>query len=727
VVSCVGPQDNSGSRFGKVASLSGRDAGILWRSTFQATRVIPLPLPDGDLDGDGVVDIIAVQDGSPPDSPSKPPRVAALSGATGRELWSVGDLGVFQFAAARDLNGDGRPVVLLGSSRPPPLRQDGTGQEMHLLALSGRDGKVLWRKSWSTPSAFPPNYRLEAVARLEGKAPLDVLVWTRGQPPEGRREWRAFRGSDGTPLWSRRFPDRLVGTDMDADWPVPHVGALGGDGLAEVLVIDEQVLALDGKDGQPQWTWQWPDRDRTQFGGGLGGPIYNVSLAPVLANLDGDGKPSVCFFVAGRLVVLDGQGRLRQQVSLPGHDMGGNWDGLRPSRLWACDLDGDGKDELVCVRGYQTNGEQPRRYRDTLPPGTFASVCALTDGGLRVLWEWPFPFGYGEVVDVLPAGGAGESTVVVRSGNRIYGLAGRTGIPRWRCEGSVWWVTRADDLPNYGTYHERGPVLLTGPRGDRPRVLFGGSECRLALPTDADGNYLRPAEWETAAPRPRPPELGPRDEDRTTALYTKLAHDFPNVPDYSHLLAVICTDRCTSLADAGKREEAATTLRRAEEAWQQLKKDFASRDTGLRKQVEQKPNDPAARNDLAWFLATCPDPTFRKPAEAVGLAKAAVDAKPQDGNLWNTLGVARYRAGDWQGALAALEKSAQLQGDGTGHDFFFLAMTCRKLRDKEKARTWYDRGVAWMREHAPEDEELRRFRAEAALSLADAEPGGGRP
>jgi hypothetical protein len=40
-----------------------------------------------------------------------------------------------------------------------------------------------------------------------------------------------------------------------------------------------------------------------------------------------------------------------------------------------------------------------------------------------------------------------------------------------------------------------------------------------------------------------------------------------------------------------------------------------------------------------------------------------------------------------------------------------------KLGDKKKAREWYDRATRWMDKNKSTDEELRRFRAEAAQVL----------
>ena len=50
-------------------------------------------------------------------------------------------------------------------------------------------------------------------------------------------------------------------------------------------------------------------------------------------------------------------------------------------------------------------------------------------------------------------------------------------------------------------------------------------------------------------------------------------------------------------------------------------------------------------------------------------------------------------------------------------DWFFLAMAHWKLSEKDKARAWYDRALQWMEKNQPQNEELRRFRAEASELL----------
>src|SRR5262249_12159415 len=131
-------------------------------------------------------------------------------------------------------------------------------------------------------------------------------------------------------------------------------------------------------------------------------------------------------------------------------------------------------------------------------------------------------------------------------------------------------------------------------------------------------------------------------------------------------------------------------------------------------------NLPEDQANLARFLATCPDRAFREPPRAVRLAESAVAAMPQEASHWNTLGLARYRAGNWSGAVAALEKSVQLSGGGDGADFFFLAMARWQLGDKGQAPKWYEQGIRAMEKR--QNAELRGFRAEAGKLLGIKEP-----
>jgi serine/threonine protein kinase/Flp pilus assembly protein TadD len=131
------------------------------------------------------------------------------------------------------------------------------------------------------------------------------------------------------------------------------------------------------------------------------------------------------------------------------------------------------------------------------------------------------------------------------------------------------------------------------------------------------------------------------------------------------------------------------------------------------KAVELAPTYARTRSHLAWLLATCPDPKCQDGDRAVALANEEVKTSPEDGSAWNTLGAAQYRAGNWKEAVVALQKSMALGKGGDSGDWFFLAMAHWQLGEKQDARHWYDKAVQWMDKNQPNNEELRRFRAEA--------------
>jgi serine/threonine protein kinase/tetratricopeptide (TPR) repeat protein len=136
-----------------------------------------------------------------------------------------------------------------------------------------------------------------------------------------------------------------------------------------------------------------------------------------------------------------------------------------------------------------------------------------------------------------------------------------------------------------------------------------------------------------------------------------------------------------------------------------------------RKALALAPQDVSILNSVAWHFATTAVAKFRDPHQAVKMAKTAVELRPQSGAIRNTLGVARYRAGDFKQAIEDLKQSTRLRKGGSSSDFFFLAMAHWQLGDKDQARKWYEQAIEWMDKNQPENEELRRFRTEAAELL----------
>lgn len=139
-------------------------------------------------------------------------------------------------------------------------------------------------------------------------------------------------------------------------------------------------------------------------------------------------------------------------------------------------------------------------------------------------------------------------------------------------------------------------------------------------------------------------------------------------------------------------------------------------------------NNPAVQRAAAWFLAAFSDSHCHDVGRAVELAQRAVELAPADGPCRRALGVAHYRAADWNAAVAALEKANAFSSGGDCAAQFFLAMVCWRLGQKDRAGQWYDQAVRSMESQEPpagtlpDTPQLQRFRAEAEALLKPGKP-----
>jgi tetratricopeptide (TPR) repeat protein len=252
-------------------------------------------------------------------------------------------------------------------------------------------------------------------------------------------------------------------------------------------------------------------------------------------------------------------------------------------------------------------------------------------------------------------------------------------------------------------YQSRGRVLL-----DDGRLEEAEQACRRSM------EMLE--KYERAASRPLRDEPGDRragsylllakiierrgdlgggvaHRQRAMELYRALAEQHPSDVFYRRKLMVTGTELAQNLALQGKLAEA-TNLR----SWC----------------VQSCPDDASAMNSLAWALVRWPMHQD-DPATAVRLASRAVELEPSAPDFWNTLGGAHYRAGNWQEAVAAIEKSVERGKGGNAIDFFFLAMAEERLGHREKALRYYDKAVDSLTRQPTE--EARAFAGEAAEAL----------
>jgi serine/threonine protein kinase len=184
---------------------------------------------------------------------------------------------------------------------------------------------------------------------------------------------------------------------------------------------------------------------------------------------------------------------------------------------------------------------------------------------------------------------------------------------------------------------------------------------------------------------------------RASALYEGLIAASPQesscrraLAGTHYLMGLLCKS-------AGEREEA--------------EKEF-SKTAAICRQGLPYDADGEISNCLAWLLADCPITSLRDPAQAVAHAREAVARASKQGRFWNTLGVAHYRAGEFEEAVAALQKSIEVSGGGSD-DWFFLAMAYKREGAEQQARFWYDKVTRWMDQNQALEESSMRYRAEA--------------
>jgi len=129
----------------------------------------------------------------------------------------------------------------------------------------------------------------------------------------------------------------------------------------------------------------------------------------------------------------------------------------------------------------------------------------------------------------------------------------------------------------------------------------------------------------------------------------------------------------------------------------------------LAARLEADPSDAVAArmnldclNDLAWLMATRPDPGPDERATAAAVAREAVEAAPSEPTYWNTLGLALVRAGDDAGAVAAARRSMELDEAWNGYDMAVLALGEARLGRRDEAARWLAEAARWRDESGGE-------------------------
>ncbi|MGE3409192.1 MAG: protein kinase [Pirellulales bacterium] len=284
-------------RGGKLFSFRGTSPRV-WRrlgGDWQAGR---------DYDGDGFDDVVArsVQ------AIQGKQRIVALSGRTGHELYRTAveaslwnGTGAIIRPLAVDLDGDGVSDLLStagignNANNPPPI-----------LAFSGKTGRELWQESLRASEVKQTLFVRAADLDADGQQEVIYVAEMLLQDDAvSQAKWHTpvlllvLDGSTGRLKWKQQISEgsNLAG-DMVYQNEVPlSVADLNADGVADIVTpaflegLQLELRAYDGRAGNLLWRWETSQ----QQGSGYGAHWFSWQRTPIpLADdLDGDGRQEV--------------------------------------------------------------------------------------------------------------------------------------------------------------------------------------------------------------------------------------------------------------------------------------------------------------------------------------------------------------------------------------------------------------------------------------------------
>lgn len=138
-----------------------------------------------------------------------------------------------------------------------------------------------------------------------------------------------------------------------------------------------------------------------------------------------------------------------------------------------------------------------------------------------------------------------------------------------------------------------------------------------------------------------------------------------------------------------------------------------------RARAERYCPDPLRLNQLSWLVVRMPEKPKADYRRALLQAQEACRLMPGVGEFLNTLGVAQYRAGQFESAVTTLKQSDMFQSArfkrSHPSDLAFLAMACHRLGRKEEASSTLQKLRELMKKNSRfgQDDEARAFLKEA--------------
>jgi hypothetical protein len=453
---------------GRATAFSGATGAVLWNrdGSLFSDRLGYAVARIGDVDGDGVDDAavgVWLGDAGPAYDAG---RVEILSGATGAFLFEVTGVSVSEnlgasVAGPGDVSGDGIPDFLAGAPESP--LGGGTNGGRALLC-SGVDGSILFQFLGSGAGELYGT-SVAGVGDVDGDAVPDLLVGAPQNSVSGGAAGyvRLFSGATGAPL----FTVNGVGIFERFGASVGGAGDLNGDAVPDLLVGAPGALGSIVS----------PGSGRVTVLSGVGGAVlYNVQGSTLsgalgtsvsgLGDVSGDGTPD---FAAGEPgpYATSGQVRIHSGangttlLTFQGQDIG-DWFGRAAAS--AGDVDGDGRDDILVGAPNADPGFLADSGRATLHSGATGAVLLSIDGPIAAAALGTAVAGLGDV------DGDGTPDLAIGSPGEVF-AAGRVRVVSGATGATLLFVTGANPGDRFGSF-----VAGTGDLdGDGVPDLVGGA------------------------------------------------------------------------------------------------------------------------------------------------------------------------------------------------------------------------------------------------------------
>jgi hypothetical protein len=243
--------DEAGINTGRATVFSGATGDVVWDFVGAlAQGFLGAAVADaGDVDGDGVTDVIVGAPGAPFGNPAIPGQVFVFSGATGKEIWhatgeAIGDkFGIDVDGMRADINDDGFGDVVVGAEFADP---DGFINAGRVYILSGLDGSILRTADGPQANAFLGN-GVAGVGDVNDDGVADFAAAARNAgPSQGGMAW-VYSGADASVIRTLEPADSAVEFGYFFLRPAGDVDA---DGVGDIFVPDFADKTLGAATGR---------------------------------------------------------------------------------------------------------------------------------------------------------------------------------------------------------------------------------------------------------------------------------------------------------------------------------------------------------------------------------------------------------------------------------------------------------------------------------------------